>query len=61
MVRSNLFEGLQGGDGDYGWCVVIEVALKVFQIIMNNLPIADGEGEGNGNDNQQKEEPQMNP
>jgi len=29
-----------------------EVALKVFQIIMNNLPTADGEGEGNGDQNE---------
>ena len=29
-----------------------EVALKVFQIIMNNLPTAEGEGEGNGNQNE---------
>lgn len=36
-----------------------EVALKVFQIIMSNLPTSeDGEGEGNGDGNQQNEEPQ---
>ena len=35
-----------------------EVALKVFQIIMNNLPTAEGEGEGNGDGNEQNEEPQ---
>jgi len=35
-----------------------EVALKVFQIIMNNLPTAEGEGEGTGDGNEQNEEPQ---
>ena len=35
------------------------VALKVFQIIMSNLPTyEDGEGEGNGDENQQSEQPQ---
>jgi len=35
-----------------------EVALKVFQIIMNNLPTAEGECDGTGDGNEQNEEPQ---
>jgi hypothetical protein len=36
-----------------------EVALKVFQIIMSNLPTSeDGEGDGNGDNTQQNEESQ---
>ena len=35
------------------------VALKVFQLIMANLPSSeDGEGEGNGNDDQQNQQPE---
>src|SRR6056300_1633579 len=35
------------------------IALKVFQIIMTNLPSAEnGEGEGTGNDDQQNDQPQ---
>jgi len=36
-----------------------QIALKVFQLIMSNLPSSeDGEGEGNGDDNQQNQQPE---